>query len=100
MTQGYLQANQLAEKAYRKLCKTIDCDYEIKDNFVYTLDDKSQLKQELSTLSRIGFDGSYTEHLPLPFRTAGAVRFPNQAQFHPLKFAAAIAEHLHIYENT
>jgi len=100
VTQGYLQANQLAEKAYRKLCKTIDCKYEIKDNFVYTLDDKSQLEQELSTLSRIGFDGSYTEHLPLPFRIAGAVRFPNQAQFHPLKFAAAIAEHLHIYENT
>ena len=32
--------------------------------------------------------------------TAGAVKFPKQAQFHPLKFAAAIAKGLRIYEHT
>ena len=38
--------------------------------------------------------------LPLPFPTAGAVKFPRQAQFHPLKFAAAIAKDLPIFEHT
>ena len=31
---------------------------------------------------------------------AGAVKFPRQAQFHPLKFAAAIAKGLRIFEHT
>ena len=32
--------------------------------------------------------------------TAGGIRFPHQAQFHPLKFLDAIAQDLTIYENT
>ena len=32
--------------------------------------------------------------------TAGALKFPKQAQFHPLKFAAAIARDLRIFEDT
>ena len=44
---------------------------------------------------------SYTHlRLALPFSTAGAVRFKNQAQFNPLKFIASITEKLKIYENT
>ena len=31
---------------------------------------------------------------------AGALKFPNQAQFHPLKFVSAISKDLHIYEHT
>ena len=37
---------------------------------------------------------------PLPVETEGAVCFPEQAQFHPLKFLAGIAKGLNIYENT
>jgi glycine/D-amino acid oxidase-like deaminating enzyme len=38
--------------------------------------------------------------LPLPFQTAGAVKFRQQAQFHPLEFAAHITRDLPIFENT
>ena len=38
--------------------------------------------------------------LHLPFKTAGAVRVDNQAQFNPLKFIAEISKELHIYEKT
>lgn len=31
---------------------------------------------------------------------AGAVRYPDQAQFHPLKFISTVSEGLHIYEHT
>lgn len=41
---------------------------------------------------QLGFPAEYVEQVDLPFETAGAVRFPNQAQFHPLKFVAAIAK--------
>ena len=36
----------------------------------------------------------------LPFETAGALRFEKQAQFHPLKFIAAISRNLRIFEHT
>ena len=36
----------------------------------------------------------------LPFSVEGAVRFYNQAQFHPLKFLMHLAKELQIYENT
>ena len=36
---------------------------------------------------------------PCPSRSE-ALRFENQAQFHPLKFIKALAENLSIYENT
>ena len=38
--------------------------------------------------------------LSLPFQTRGAVRYRKQAQFHPLKFAAKIAEDLDVCEYT
>lgn len=97
---GYLRANQMAFDRYATLCKTIDCDYQLKDNYVYTTDDRSIIEEELNALQRIGYPAEFAKSLPLPIHTAGAVRFPHQAQFHPLKFAAAIAKDLHIYENT
>jgi len=35
----YLEANENALSRYRTLCKNIDCDFEEKDSFVYTLDE-------------------------------------------------------------
>ncbi len=98
--QAYLQANQLAFEQFAKLCRNIDCDYEIKDNYVYTIDDKTKLMRELEVLQRIGYAADLKKDLPLPFHTAGAVRFSKQAQFNPLKFVAEIAKGLHIYEET
>lgn len=36
----------------------------------------------------------------MPVKTVGAVKFPDQAQFNPLKFLSSVAEGLNIYENT
>ncbi|MBQ9111303.1 MAG: FAD-dependent oxidoreductase [Oscillospiraceae bacterium] len=98
--QKYQQANQLAFDKYAELCGNIDCDYEQKDNYVYSIGDRDVLEQEMSALAKIGYSARFCEKLPLPFPTAGAVMFPDQAQFHPLKFLAAIAQGLPIYENT
>lgn len=97
---GYLEANKYALLKYFELCKNIDCDFEIKNNYVYSLDDRLKTENELSALERIGYNAKFTEKLPLPIKTAGAVMFPEQAQFHPLRFLSSISKNLNIYENT
>ena len=96
----YLQANQQALEAYRTLCREIDCDFEEKNAFVYSTDNRRKLEQELTALNRLGFAAEFSEEIPLPFPVAGAIKFPRQAQFHPLKFIAAIARDLRIFEHS
>lgn len=96
----YLEANQLALKKYRRLCKNLDCDFQERDNFVYTCSDKKLCEKEIDALQKIGFGADFVDNLELPFQIQGAVRFREQAEFHPLKFAAALAPKLCIYENT
>ncbi|MEE1322174.1 MAG: FAD-dependent oxidoreductase [Acutalibacteraceae bacterium] len=98
--QIYLRSNKEALEDYRELCKSIDCDFEVKDNYVYSLSDRKKLEKEINALSEIGYSAKFFESLPLPFGVKGAVCFPDQAQFNPLKFLSAIAKDLNIYENT
>jgi len=95
-----LEANQQALARYRKLCAEIDCDFEEKDAFIYSLRDRKAIEEEISALDALGFHVALEEEIPLPFKIAGAVRFPGQAQFHPLKFMAGIARGLNIFEQT
>ncbi len=98
--QKYLEANRFAFAKYAELCGNIDCDYERKDNYIYSVGNREVLEQEMDALAKTGYSARFCEKLPLPFQTAGAVMYPDQAQFHPLKFLAAIAKDLPIYENT
>lgn len=96
----YLKANETAIGQYRELCKRIDCEFEEKDNYVYARHTATNLRAELTALSKIGYRAEYTDTLPLPFPIVGAVRFKNQAQFNVLQFLSKIAEGLKIYEHT
>ena len=97
---GYLQANLAALDAFRTLCRDIPCDFEEKDHIVFSRDDRGALEAELAALQELGYPAELAEELGLPFPTVGGVRFPAQAQFDPLKFLAAIAEDLTIYQQT
>lgn len=99
-TKMYLDANQKAVDKYFALCKDMDCDFEERTNYVYSVSDRRKLEQEVLALQKIGFDALLQDTTELPFSTVGAVGFAHQAQFHPLKFLAKIAEGLNIYENT
>ena len=99
-TKLYLEVNRNALQRYRALCRDIDCDFEEQDAFVYALHDRHKIDKELEALQRLNLNATFEKDLPLPFPVAGAVRFPNQAQFHPLKFAAGIADGLKIHEHT
>lgn len=96
----YWQANEEALATYRKLAKSIDCDFKQADNYIYSKDNLQKLEAEKEALDKLGIPADLIQETQLPFPVKGAVRFRNQAQFHPLKFAAALAKDLHIYENT
>lgn len=96
----YFHANQEALARFRQLAETIPCDFETKDAFVYSIDDKLKIEKELIALEQIGVSAEYSDATALPFPVAGAVKFTEQAQFNPLKFAAGIAKGLNIREHT
>lgn len=98
--QLYLTANENAVKTYKKLCENIDCDFEEQDNYVYSLYERKRLEDEVLALQKIGYDAEFVNTNRLPLKTLGAVKFKNQAQFHPLKFLFKISEKLSILENT
>lgn len=98
--QMYLEANQCAVENYAKLCQGIDCDFERKTACVYSLDNRKKIENEADALYRLGCRPFFSDTCELPFHVAGVAGLEHQAQFHPLKFLAGIAEGLNIYENT
>ena len=96
----YLEANRTAFEKLTSMCGKTECDFEFKDNYVYSTDSPAKLEKELTALRKIGYDADFVSDLSLPLDTVGAVRFKNQAQFNPLKFFAEISKNLNIFENT
>ena len=100
MARMYLEANQNAVKKYFELCRGMDCHFEEKTNYIYSLDDRRKLEKEVEALRKIGFHAILSETWELPFSTAGAVGFAHQAQFNPLEFIFHIIPKLKIYEHS
>lgn len=96
----YLQANADALSRYESMCRDMDCDYRELPSFVYAKKDPKKLDAELEALQVLGYPAVWVSDLPLPLTTVGGIRMDHQAQFHPLKFAGAIAKGLPIYEHT
>lgn len=98
----YATLNHRAIQEYEKLIENlqIDCDFERKDSYVYSIEDTEQLQKEVDAARSLGIDASFTTKTALPFPVYGAVTFSNQAQFHPLKFIKHISKGLEIYENS
>ena len=97
----YVQANQAAVEEYKRIVReeAIDCDFNVCDSYVYSKDEE-KLEQETEAAKKLGVDAVFEKQIEIPVSCAGAVRFPGQAQFHPLKFIDALAGSLNIYEGT
>lgn len=98
----YAQANELAIKKYKEIIENrrIECDFEEKPAYVYSLNEVEVLKEEAEAAKKLGIDAEFVQEANLPFKIKGALKFNNQAQFNPLKFLKDISNELVIYENT
>lgn len=96
----YLRANEEAIEAYAVMAEQMDCDFQRETNYVYSTNNRKKLEEEAWVLENLGFPVQLKETANLPIKVTGAVSFPNQAQFHPLKFVNGICKNLHIYEHT
>ena len=92
----YGEANEAGLAAIARLVRelAIDCDFRRRPNFTYTEsdDEVDQVREEAETAARLGLPASFTQETDLPWKVAGAVRFEEQAEFHPCKFLVAIAQ--------
>ncbi|WP_222918510.1 FAD-dependent oxidoreductase [Natrinema sp. SYSU A 869] len=95
----YAEANEAAidEVERRVEDGSIDCDFQRTEAYTYaaSADDISQVRDEVDAAQRLGLPASYVEETPLPYDVDGAVRFDEQAAFHPRKYLLSIAEQIH-----
>lgn len=106
---GYLDSNEEAIKIIEDIVKkeNIDCDFSSQDAYVYTCD-KSNIQKivdEVSAVTSLGLKAEYVTECPLPFKIEAAIKFPNQAQFHPRKYLLSLLQILekrkvNIWENS
>lgn len=85
----------------------ISCGYERVPAYLFSEHASSAraLEAELIACHRLGMHAEWVETMPVSFPIAGAIRFPNQAQFHPLEYLRGIALRVdgngsHLFEHT
>ncbi len=105
----YGEANQKAIEHIAANVKElgIDCDFERRNAYTYTTSKEhvEELQEEAEVARKLGLPASFVNKLDLPFSTHGAVRFENQARFHPTKYLVGLLEScrdegFHVIENT
>lgn len=71
----------------------IDCDFERLDGYLFVPPNESKdvLERELKAAHRAGLTNvEQVERAPIAFDTGTCLRFPRQAQFHPLRYLAGL----------
>jgi glycine/D-amino acid oxidase-like deaminating enzyme len=105
----YAQAQETALRKVLDLSRShaIDADIETMPGFVYTRDEKhvEQIEKEVRVAQKLGLPASLTRETGLPFDVLAAMRWDNQAQFHPVKYVAGLAATIpgdgsHVFENS
>jgi len=72
----------------------IDCDFARLDGYLFRApgDDIEVLTSELDAARRAGLNVDMVPRAPIDYDTGEAIRFPNQARFHPLKYLEGVAK--------
>lgn len=109
LARQYADANEYSIKLIRDISQEnqIDCDLVWCPAYVYTQSNQyvQQIEDEARAASSLGIKAEAVDAAPLPFQVKAALRFENQAQFHPLKYLQALAAKIHgngscIFEQT
>ena len=89
--ESHSAAIDLIEKIITK--EAIDCDFTRLDGYLFVPPGESLdiLEDELEAAARAGLKLERVDRSPIDYDTGPALRFPNQGQFHPLKYLAGLA---------
>jgi glycine/D-amino acid oxidase-like deaminating enzyme/nitrite reductase/ring-hydroxylating ferredoxin subunit len=92
-----------------ELARQMSCDYARVTGYLFSEHegDVERLRGEVTSAREAGIHAEMVARAPLPFDTVGAAAFPDQAQFHPLKYlqglirlyadaGGTISEHTHV----
>jgi glycine/D-amino acid oxidase-like deaminating enzyme/nitrite reductase/ring-hydroxylating ferredoxin subunit len=105
----YAEANEAGLRRILALASQhgVDADIETKPAYTYTLLDShaGEIEAEVELAREIGLPASATTDIGLPFTVRAAMRWDDQAQFHPVKFAAGLATTIpgdgcHVFEHS
>lgn len=91
----YARANEAALEAVSDRCERMDVDPQFRRRPAYTYlpPDRSrrELEEEVDAARSVGLPATFVDDPPLPFESAGAVRFDDQGQFHPSRYVVGLA---------
>lgn len=104
-TEAIRSAVDLIRSLVREL--DIDCGFKAVDGYLYAEEEKDleYLRRQHEDLLRAGMKSEWVDRVPLPFPTAGGLRYRNQSVFHVRQYLLPIAEAAvkkgaRIFENT
>ena len=89
--ESHSSAIDLIEKIVAK--EGIDCDFTRLEGYLFVPPGEAVdiLDDELQAAKRAGLKLEKVERVPIDYNTGPALRFPNQGQFHPLKYLSGLA---------
>lgn len=94
----YFEANEEAIKNIEDILRenNIDCNFERKDNYIYTINDENieKIEEEAESLKYINRDAKKVGRSDLPFDIKLGIVFKNQAQFNPLKYLKGLVKYI------
>jgi len=105
----YAEANEAGVRTIRDLAARheIACSLESRPAFTYTNDEAEvgRIEAEAETARRFGLPASLTRDTGLPFAVLTAMRWDDQAQFHPVDYVKGLAatvpgDGCHVFENS
>ena len=87
----YLEANEQAIKNIEEIVQKekIECEFEKQEAYVFTNQETEipKIQKEVEVVRKLGLEAEFVTKSELPIPILGAIKFPNQAQFNPCKYA-------------
>ncbi len=105
----YYRSNEQAINEIENIVKKekIECNFKRVNSYVYTNDinEVDNIKKEVEAVKSIDGDCSYVTEVEIPIKIKGAIKFPNQAKFNPIKYINGLCDVIEknngkIYEHT
>jgi glycine/D-amino acid oxidase-like deaminating enzyme len=94
----YADANEAAIRLIERISNDIrvDCDFTPQAAYIYTQQEEyiQKISDEVKAAESLGIKAAYVDQLPINIPIKGAIRFDNQAQFHPRKYLLALAQEI------